>query len=372
MNYYGNPNLLKSPKAAILNSRQSKRPTGYDPWIVNSLKAVSYCAENGYTVISSIDINTYEIITFACAYYHVPVVVVLPPPRKPEPMIDEILFQFKLKKNKTGFYRDETSSGKRKSHWLSRDEFIISSADTIIPVSVNPKGNLIKMIDRGANNHIATDFQTDYAPQPRKLKEDYSNLTINEKAFGYGWDYLIHWTRTSNEPWPGETRYDYYKDITADTRSYPRSGLDTLKRILSENTLRASGKHLHKNLKAVAFSELHPEEASKLMRWRPRYVSMSFEPYGIAIEKSCASQLGIKKVLYGNPEMYDILPVDDKPFFHSIGETGDWMPEKEYRRIGDLLLNDIPADKMKVIVKSPAEAQGVYGLTKSEVTALFE
>jgi len=121
----------------------------------------------------------------------------------------------------------------------------------------------------------------------------------------------------------------------------------------------------------VAFSALKPSEAVGLMKWRARYQEMTFEPYGIAIEKSFAEKLGVKKVFYGNAEMYQYLEEDNRPYFQNIGTKGFWLPEKEYRHIGDVDLSLIPHDKMRVIVWKKEEISGVRDAFEGEIVPLY-
>ncbi|MCP4632284.1 MAG: hypothetical protein GY855_05105 [candidate division Zixibacteria bacterium] len=360
-------------KAAILNSRQSKRPIGSDKWIVNSINAAKYCIDKGLTIFSSIGISTYEVITYAAVKYGGNLIIVLPPAIEYDTLIKNISTDFKLDKNNVGFFFPDDLRNEKKSDQLERDKYIISNSDLIIPVSINSEGNLQSLIKKSSRKHeLVCDFKTDYPGYKRILKVDYSKLRIQDWSKREDWNYLTHWTRTCNTPWSNETKYDYYESILKSEAGYHHSALNTLCRVLDEKLLRASSKHLHKGVNAVAFSELRPADVVPLMKWRPRLVSMSFEPYGIAIEKDFAQHIGIKRVLYGNPEMYDILKSDEKPFFHSMGEKGDWMPEKEHRYLGDLKLDDIPADKRKIIVKFESEIQKVQSLTSSEVLPLFK
>jgi hypothetical protein len=165
--------------------------------------------------------------------------------------------------------------------------------------------------------------------------------------------------------------YEYYRDIFDSALRYPRSGLDTLVRMLSEGRIRASSKHYRKGHPAVAFSSLKPSEAVGLMKWRARYREMTFEPYGVAIRKSYGEMTGIRKVFYGNPDMYRYLDESDRPYFQSIGVKGYWMPEKEFRHVGDIDLNLIPKESLVVIVWTKDEIAGVKRLFDGDVISLY-
>lgn len=93
------------------------------------------------------------------------------------------------------------------------------------------------------------------------------------------------------------------------------------------------------------------------MRWRPRYVRFSFEPFGIAVEPKTASASGIRKVIYlESPDP----PPEGIPayLFQGRGKKGDWPIEQEYRHPGDFDLTGLsrnevqPADLMEMITKT--------------------
>ncbi|UCD95423.1 MAG: hypothetical protein JSU69_05070, partial [Candidatus Zixiibacteriota bacterium] len=214
-------------------------------------------------------------------------------------------------------------------------------------------------------------FATRYLEHLQRCKIEIDPQRIDPAADRLLEGCVIHWTKACNEAWPGETMYDYYRDIFGSTSRYPRSGLDTLIMMLSEGRMRASSKHYRKGLSAVAFSSLKPSEAVRLMKWRARYREMTFEPYGVAIRKSYGEITGIRKVFYGNPDMYRYLDEDDRPYFQSVGLKGYWMPEREYRHVGDINLNLIPEESIVVIVWKKDEIAEVQRLFGGRIISLY-
>ena len=91
-----------------------------------------------------------------------------------------------------------------------------------------------------------------------------------------------------------------------------------------------------------------------LMKWRSRYRQMSFEPYGIGIEKTTAIQLGIVPVHYYRKKEY---PKDKPPWqLQSQGMKTDWKQEAEYRYPGDFNLSDIEPKKVAYFCHTRDEA----------------
>jgi hypothetical protein len=60
----GNRDLLKAKLAVILNSSQSKTPCGNDSWIAATSKAVAELVESRYTLITSIELMTWELAVY--------------------------------------------------------------------------------------------------------------------------------------------------------------------------------------------------------------------------------------------------------------------------------------------------------------------
>ena len=113
-------------------------------------------------------------------------------------------------------------------------------------------------------------------------------------------------------------------------------------------------------------------KAVDLMQYRARYREMSFEPYGIAVEKSYAGTIGIRAVIYGKNTEYFKLDAADRPYFQSFGKIGNWEPEQEYRIIGDFDLNKIPRQNLKLIVLHKSEKIKLEQSTDIEIVSLYK
>jgi hypothetical protein len=213
-------------------------------------------------------------------------------------------------------------------------------------------------------------YRTEYRKSCRIFNTDITGKNIDTNIDKRLENYLIHWTRASNEPWPGETKYEYYDSIIRAKDRYPRTALDTLIRILAEKQLRASGKNYRKGMTAVAFSELPPSKALKLMKWRARYCQMTFEPYGIAFDRIYCESKNIKPVLYRPSGEYGTISEADKPYFQSKGTKGSWAPEKEWRHIGHFDFRRANSRCMKLIVRNKNEIKKMRRLTNSEIISL--
>jgi len=374
--YFGPLELFRGPKAAIVNSRQSKTPAGDDPWVKKTVAAVVAAGKAGYTVVTSVGMLTWELALFAAADRSVPVMLVLPPDggEPLEQKILDLLEDFGLERARTGvlsFHHTKLERSEKEA-WPVRDQYVISLADMIYPVAIRAAGTMRDLISNIASDRQRVDetYTTKYDPRPHHEMPDPKTWKIDPKTEKLDWPFLTHFARTVHGPWPGETAREYYADLVKSRGVYPRNGLATLKRMLERGTVSGSGRGLRAGNSAVAFTEMHPVEARQLMTWRNNLVSWNFEPYGVAIERGWAEANGVRPVTYGTPEQYDTLRGADKPYFQNRGEKRDWRSEKEWRLIGDLDLNDVPPGKMRVVVRTPAEAKEVARLTKAKVVAL--
>jgi len=364
--------------ALILNSRQSLRPIGTDRWIVNSQSAVEYAAANGYRLLSSVGMNSWEIPLFFASKLGAYQKICIPSleGKKEDEIKDYYIRQFCLDEKLVEWEIvniDESSKWKA-SFRINRDIKILHDAQILFPVSIRPRGNLDSLLSSLSNSdlNVMNRFITKYESRPRACKINIDLATIARSVDEMLDGYIIHWTKATSSPWPGETLYRFYEDVYNSKTRYARSGLETLKRILTERRLRSSAQHYRRNMAAVPFSDLKPTEAIQLMRWRARYQGMTFEPYGIGIRKEFTERLGIRKVLYGNPEMFQYLEKNDQPYFQAIGTKGFWIPEKEYRHIGDLDLRLIPNDMIIIIVASPDEISQLGDTSPGKIIPLFK
>ena len=359
MYYLGDKKLLGLEKALILNSRQSKTPTGSDQWIKNSFRAVQDAISSGRVIITSIGMNTWEFLVWAAGYNLGSQIIVAPVDGKDDEYAikADIIRDFGLEESRTGFmfFRAVKKGMRGKSAWAERDRIAVSLANQIYPVSVRRGGNLERLFkDNPAKISIAQmAYNVKYSPHVKRVKVAIRERELSACVKGMEWNYITHYTRTAYTPWPGETSADFYQAIYNSCACYPRMALATLKRIISDKRVWASYYHIRGGHKVVSFTELHPREAVNLIKWRPRYVRWNFEPYGIAIDKKYARSIGIRPVIYDSPERYYKLADEDKPFYQNPGEKGgEWEPENEWRYRGNLDLSAIPPQNILLLVRN--------------------
>ena len=350
---------MSEKKTAILLSRQAMHPTGSTPWIKNSYEALRWIKANNYVLISSAGMQTWEMITATASDLNINQEIYIPckNDQEFENLTKLIIKKFELDINKSHLY--PVFPQQNQSHLHLRDEAVLRDADILIPVSVRSDGFMKSYIDANNNNQIVINkFQTVYQKRIDPLKYTINTDNINPQLSKTGETCLIHWTRAANYNWPDETKTSYWSDVVT-SNNYPRSAYDTLKHILLTGTIISSSRHMPSGVKTVSFTSLPPIEALSLMKWRSRYREMSFEPYGIAIEKNWGIENGITAVKYYDPGL------DQKPNLKEIwhsqskGKKTDWQREHEYRYQSDFDLTKVPTDKIFVICYKPDETDTI-------------
>jgi len=368
----------KLKSIAILNSRQNLHPLGSDLWIKNTKQAVRKLIGQDVTVLTSVGMKTWELLIYLAVKYKIKQRIYVPITSE-QKNIDVIAYytnQFQLSPESTDFCFFEVDDLKKDKSFFQkeRDRLIINDADIIYPISIRQDSTLKLLYSKCKVAQAVVDkhFTINYIKNQKSYKYEIDKSKLNPKIDKQLENYLIHWTRTTNGPWPDEIFYDYYKTIVSSKKEYAHSAYDTLLRILSEKKLRASSRHYRKGISAVAFSELKPSDAISLMKWRARYHEMSFEPFGIGIKKNTAGKIGIRKVIYGDRKIFGSLGAIDKPYYQSIGTKGFWIPEKEWRFIGDIDLSKINKDDLKIIVWNQEEIATLKKFSKSDIVSLYK
>jgi hypothetical protein len=265
---------------------------------------VDWARRNGYRVVTSVDMQTWELVTAACVVKNVPIDLIIPPWLEENgPGAKEYLReQFSLDVDRTEFVTvaDVAAASDRQLWMRERDKLAVELADIIAPISVSPRGTMqARLTAVQERKRIVRDFEVAELDNGEPHKSDFDSAAINLAVDGVSSGYVFHWTRTNNGPWPGERALDYYREIMLSS-VYPRSALATLKRIVSTRRIIASSRHMPANLPTVSFSALPPRKVVPLMKWRSRYGEMTFEPYAVGIRNAVALEHGVAPVLYYN------------------------------------------------------------------------
>ena len=342
--------------ALILNSAHSKYPLGKDSWIQATAKTVGEIACSTDTIICSHDPMPWSLVTYLAGRHGMNISLIIPTPTgcDKQAHLDTILDDFNLDGSKVQpVYLDEPvgCNQTRKTLWQLRDRIAVETAQRIYPVSIHRGGRLSRLLqDETVKPKLRDDFRIRWSSEGYIPRYDLTWKTINRLPEG---EWLVHWTRASQGPWPGEKAWRFYHDMLENPGEYVRGAGATLTRIVSEQRLRGSSWKLPEGERAVAFTALSIDKALQLMRWRQRFVRYTFEPYGLALRRPALLDLGARQVSYVPAVGAEYI----QPLFrHAAGEKTDWTREKEWRIRGDLSLETIDSRDMLALV--PDEKTG--------------
>jgi len=350
----------------ILLSRQPLRPCRRNKWLARTVMAFKSLARGDLRLLTSHGMQTWDILTALASLHNVSRKIYIPASSHAEFMRTAACLteQFVLERSLTAFVPvifDADKISKREALVL-RDERIIGDADRLIPVSIKSGGNMETLLNRFNHKNCIRSFQTDYRKQENSLAYVITENELTDEIKSLGDSYLFHWTRTFNTAWPDEKLLDYYRAVLTCDR-YPRTAFDSLRRILSRNKICATSKNMPGNRATVSFTGLPPEALTPLVRWRARYQQMSFEPYGIGIDKKCALDTGIRPVIYYDKKDNARIENENRWLTQSHGEITDWRREKEYRIKGDFDLTEIPREYLRAVCRFPGEAHEIQACT---------
>jgi hypothetical protein len=346
--------------SAILLSRQPLRPCGLTPWIRQTLNAVKWVKENHLCLFTSLGIQTWEFLIYSAQSHKIEQVVLIPAMNMHEfeTLKEFIKVQFNLDPSLVRFKAiiPKTNAFQISQLFYERDSAAVFEADVLIPVSIRPKGHMEDLIQKKMNKKqgaVNVQFQIEYQKRRESISYHVSSENLPSETGMLGDQYIIHWTKAPNGPWPTEKKFAYF-DAVAGSDFYPRNAFHTLQNIIKTGKIIASSVNMPKGTPVVSFSGLAPDKMLPLMRWRSRFRRMSFEPYGIGIEKMTARQLGIVPVRYYQKGEYP----RNKPLWQlqSRGFKTDWKQEMEYRYLGDFNLPGISRTKIVCFCHTRHEA----------------
>jgi len=350
------------PVVLILNSAQSKYPVGADPWIQATVGALDTLSARPVVVLSSTGPGMWDLVTALASARHIVLLVLITDDDSPRGRkeFNRIIGEFAIdRETATPFFAGFPHCRSAKDLWKKRDVAALGAADIMYPVSIRPGGRLATLLrDPDISRKVSDEFRIPWGGS--RLKSHRPSYDLGGQSFNPfpPGDWLIHWTRAAQGPWPGEKAWEFYRDLIDHPERYVRSARDTLMRMLLEGIIRGSSWKIPGGERSVSFTSLPPKAAVALMRWRKRFVRYSFEPYGIAIRRDVLVNLGARPIRYaqrGNALR------DEGLFVQSPGEKGDWTREQEWRIRGDMALDDLKASDFIVVVPEARDAEDLAG-----------
>ncbi len=227
----------------------------------------------------------------------------------------------------------------------SRDRELLFRADNIFPIWCRSKGRIAKLLTELDQSKLHNDYDcSSYrftAVQksiPRSCRPEISQLPH---------EYLWHWSRSSDEPWPNESMETFCCELI-DSRTYPRSAVQTLRRIVTSKVLLGSGVSIGGGEPVVCFTENHPSQMNSHFVWRIGKHRMNFEPYAIGFPREYLESRGAVPVRY-----------DEKARWDSMHRSDRWRSEREWRIRGDLDFSEV--EKMMIVIVLNESQRKLFG-----------
>lgn len=348
--------MTSKQKIAILNSRQGLHPCRSHQWVQQTLQLLEHIKNLNPLIVSSIGMTTWDIVTIISRNldFKIELHVLLPKNTQELEYKNYLINEFNLNQLKTSFIYYENLT--KIDFQNQRDTSIIETADTLFPISIRKNGNLENIILQNSTK-VDRSFQTKYQKLKVKHAYDLLNVKLTEEIDTMPNDYYIHWTKSPKDKWSFESYYNYYNAILH-SDYYPRTAFQTLQNIVHSKTIFASATHMPKNTPTVSFTSLSPIDTIPLFKWRSRYQEMSFEPYGIGINKYSSYAKFIKEVIYYDKKEASNIFSDKSKIWRSQsqGIYTSWETEHELRQLGDFSLQNIPKSDMILFTRYKKEA----------------
>jgi hypothetical protein len=258
----------------------------------------------------------------------------------------------------------------KKELWLRRDKRLLEAADVLVPISLRKDRHMDSLLQQlcRQGKSVENRFRVDYEKRAQPLAYRLKANQLNPKLRQLEDQYLIHWTRAANPAWPTEKLINYYKAVI-ESESYPRSAFSTLMNIISTKKIVATPKNMPAGIPTVSFSNLPPAKIAPLVTWRSRFRQMSFEPYGIGIEKQYAMSKDVCPVRYYHKNC-DHTHNSERWLWQSVGEKGDWRAEQEYRHKGNFDLSCFSSNRLLALCHTQREAEIIEKSTDIQAVSL--
>jgi hypothetical protein len=269
------------------------------------------------------------------------------------------------------------------------DRLVAAAADQLLVAHVRPGGGVARLLtwrarhDRDVQQHrIVVDSaagdsdpasafaQLGYGrwvvspPPPAHCSKTVVALTSRPPRWLPGGlsRWLLHWTRAPAGAWPDETEGQYWLRILEGQLETP-SALDTLRRILLQRRLIATGRMIREGSPVVSFTAMSLARLLQHRQFRGHRGVWDAEPYGLAVDRLWLAMRGAAPVCYGPAALFAELGSADRSFFQvrfsrlRSGRVIDWAEEQEWRHLGNLDLSALDEQSGFVFVPGRAEAR---------------
>ena len=358
----GELGLLDRPRRMLLVSRGERNPQPDTPWLINVIDAARRAAEAGEVLVSALGRIPYEASVWTAARQGGAAVLVLEAslnaadPRLsilPDPDRRLLIWP--------------ASPLNARDAPQRRDALIAALCDRAYAIRIRNGGNMARIAASLAARGVPVEkYGNEVKEQrPNVRRAQASPETLHDVQIPADWDYLTHFTREPDGPFPGETRSDYLSWLCSGPAAERRDAFAALRRILKQRRVAGCGRLISGGAPMVCLTALHPMLAKSLRCWRKGLLRWSFTPYGLAIRRGAAQKLGAKPVRYVSQSGLRAANPDEQCYMQRdcAGEH-DWSAESEWRIAAALDFAAVDANDLLVCVATPTE--------EAEITRTFQ
>ena len=258
------------------------------------------------------------------------------------------------------------------------DCLLVSLADQLKILSCRPAGRLGQVLRQlapsteipvsGPLEEVRPASTISLSEQQDQPANDESILTLETANINWQ-DYLAHWTRDQDGPWPNELLEDWLAQLVGADPCCHHSPLDALKRIVQQQRIVASASAIRGSIPVTCFTALPVTEWQQQRVYRPHRRRWDFLPFAIGIKKSWLLSQGAEPVRYGKEADWQRLSTSQQPFFQrSASERPaspiSWRQEQEWRVVGDVQLDDLSSQDGFLLAPDLATARSLQPLSR--------
>ena len=350
---HGDLTLLDRPRRMLLISRAEKFPQPDATWVLNTVAVAKQLVEHREVLVAGNDRLAYELAQWTVRQCGGPTITVLDRSENalPPPATHAL------------YVWPQTTPSDTEAPQI-RDRIIAALSTHATAIHIRKSGVMAELAASLRARSIPIDecpqldrVENAQAPQPSPAPP---GAVLDESTLS-AWTFLTHFTRDPEGPWPGETRDEYLRWLSAGPRAPHRHAFAALCRILKERRLRGCGRLIAGSAPMVCFTARHPRDVGAITHWRRGLQRWTFTNYALAIPRHALAAAGARAVRYVDRRELDAALPNDKKFLqltHS-GEH-DWSREEEWRVAGDLDLANSNRNAIVACVARADEAAHLY------------
>ena len=253
-----------------------------------------------------------------------------------------------------------------------RDRILIASANIIDVLQLRNNSLIALLLHNKPTDHVR--YLQVKTPTTRavQLQPFNSTRTITLPDWFTYENYLGHWTRDCDGPWPDETRQHWINQLLDQLPQSNHSALNTLQRIIESKTLTGASKTIHGAIPMTCFTRVPITQWSANHVYRPHLRRWDFCRNGLLINRDWLQTQGLRPVSYGTQQQCNTLPTADRAYFQINEGAIDWRVEQEERVAGDLDLRSATSSDIIFFTEHQADVQHLQASCRWPVLAVDE